>query len=98
MWLFALFVAVPIVEIALFIQVGGWLGLLPTLAIVIATAALGTFLAGVLLANSDDDGYGGSNTSPGGLVSATKVGSHDQIASVTIDLPPLALIVLEPLD
>jgi len=44
MWLFALFVAVPIVEIALFIQVGGWLGLLPTLAIVIATAALGTFL------------------------------------------------------
>lgn len=44
MWLFALFVAVPIVEIALFIQVGGWLGLLPTLAIVVATAALGTFL------------------------------------------------------
>lgn len=44
MWLFAIFVAVPIVEIALFIQVGGWLGLWPTLAIVIATAALGTFL------------------------------------------------------
>ncbi|MFO6465145.1 FxsA family protein [Jannaschia sp. KMU-145] len=44
MWLFALFVAVPILEIALFIQVGGWLGLWPTLAIVIATAALGTYL------------------------------------------------------
>jgi UPF0716 protein FxsA len=44
MWLFALFVAVPILEIALFIQVGGWLGLWPTLAIVVATAALGTFL------------------------------------------------------
>ena len=44
MWLFAVFVAVPIIEIALFIQVGGWLGLWPTLAIVIATAALGTFL------------------------------------------------------
>ncbi|WGH80286.1 FxsA family protein [Jannaschia ovalis] len=44
MWLFAIFVAVPILEIALFIQVGGWIGLWPTLAIVVATAALGTFL------------------------------------------------------
>lgn len=44
MWLFAIFVAVPILEIALFIQVGGWLGLWPTLAIVVATAALGTVL------------------------------------------------------
>ncbi len=44
MWLFALFVAVPIIEIALFIQVGGWLGLWPTLGIVILTAFLGTFL------------------------------------------------------
>jgi UPF0716 protein FxsA len=44
MWLFALFVAVPIIEIALFIQVGGWLGLWPTLGIVILTAFLGTVL------------------------------------------------------
>lgn len=44
MWLFALFVAVPLIEIALFIQVGGWIGLWPTLAIVIITAALGTAL------------------------------------------------------
>ncbi len=44
MWLFALFVGVPILEIALFIQVGGWLGLWPTLAIVIATALAGTML------------------------------------------------------
>jgi UPF0716 protein FxsA len=44
MWLFLLFVAVPILEIALFIQVGGWLGLFPTLAIVVLTAALGTVL------------------------------------------------------
>ncbi|KIT14960.1 FxsA family protein [Jannaschia aquimarina] len=44
MWLFAIFVAVPILEIALFIQVGGWLGLWPTLLIVVLTAALGTFL------------------------------------------------------
>ena len=44
MWLFALFVAIPILEIALFIQVGGWLGLWPTLLIVVLTALLGTVL------------------------------------------------------
>lgn len=44
MWLLALFVAVPILEIALFIQVGGWIGLWPTLAIVVATAIAGTAL------------------------------------------------------
>jgi len=44
MWLFVLFLAVPIIEIALFIQVGGWIGLWPTLAIVILTAILGTWL------------------------------------------------------
>lgn len=42
--LFLLFVLVPIVEIALLIRVGGWLGFWPTLAIVVATAALGTWL------------------------------------------------------
>ncbi|MEN8833904.1 MAG: FxsA family protein [Pacificibacter sp.] len=44
MWLFAFFVAVPVIEIALFIQVGGFLGLFPTLAIVILTAVLGSYL------------------------------------------------------
>lgn len=44
MWLFALFVAVPILEIALFIQVGGLIGLWPTLAIVILTAITGSLL------------------------------------------------------
>lgn len=44
MWLLWLFIAVPIIEIALFIQVGGWIGLWPTLAIVISTAVLGTML------------------------------------------------------
>ena len=44
MWLFLLFVAVPIIEIALFIQVGGAIGLWPTLAIVILTALAGTTL------------------------------------------------------
>lgn len=44
MWLFALFVAVPVIEIALFIQVGGFIGLFPTLLIVILTAFLGTYL------------------------------------------------------
>ena len=44
MWLFLAFLLVPIIEIALFIQVGGLIGLWPTLLIVIATAILGTYL------------------------------------------------------
>jgi UPF0716 protein FxsA len=44
MWLFLLLVGVPILEIALFIEVGGWLGLWPTLAIVVATALAGTLM------------------------------------------------------
>lgn len=44
MWLFLAFLAVPLIEIALFIQVGGAIGLFPTLAIVIVTAILGTYL------------------------------------------------------
>lgn len=44
MWLFLAFLAIPIIEIALFIQVGGLIGLFPTLAIVVITAILGTWL------------------------------------------------------
>ncbi|MGO4914617.1 FxsA family protein [Pseudogemmobacter sp. W21_MBD1_M6] len=44
MVLFLIFVAVPLIEIALFIQVGGLLGLWPTLGIVVATALIGTIL------------------------------------------------------
>lgn len=44
MWLFLAFLAVPLIEIALFIQIGGAIGLWPTLAIVIITAIAGTFL------------------------------------------------------
>lgn len=45
MWIIVALVVVPIVEIALFIQIGGWLGLWPTIAVVILTAVVG----GVLL-------------------------------------------------
>ena len=44
MHLFLAFLLVPIIEIALFIQVGGLIGLWPTLAIVVATAVLGSWL------------------------------------------------------
>lgn len=44
MWLFLAFIAVPLIEIGLFIQVGGVIGLWPTLAIVVLTAVLGTWL------------------------------------------------------
>ncbi|WP_138935813.1 FxsA family protein [Roseovarius arcticus] len=44
MWLLIAFMIIPIIEIGLFIQVGGLIGLWPTLAIVILTAILGTWL------------------------------------------------------
>ena len=44
MYMFIAFLMVPIIEIALFIQVGGVIGLWPTLAIVVLTAFLGTWL------------------------------------------------------
>lgn len=37
-------IGVPIVEIAVFIQVGGWIGLWPTIATVVLTALVGTAL------------------------------------------------------
>jgi UPF0716 protein FxsA len=44
MWLLLIFLAIPIVEIALFIQVGGMIGLWPTLGLVILTAVAGVAL------------------------------------------------------
>lgn len=44
MRLFLLFLTVPLIEIALFVQIGGAIGLLATLAIVVVTAILGTIL------------------------------------------------------
>jgi UPF0716 protein FxsA len=44
MRLFALFLAIPLIEIALFIQVGGLIGLWPTLALVVLSAILGSWL------------------------------------------------------
>ena len=45
MWLLLAFIAVPLIEIALFIQVGGLIGLWPTLSIVVLTALAGTALS-----------------------------------------------------
>ena len=42
--LLLLFIAIPLIEIALFIQIGGLIGLWPTLGIVVLTAVLGTWL------------------------------------------------------
>ena len=44
MWLFVAFLLVPLIEIALFIQIGGAIGLGWTLLIVVITAVLGTML------------------------------------------------------
>lgn len=44
LWILLAFIGVPLIEIALFIQVGDVIGLWPTIAIVIATALAGTAL------------------------------------------------------
>jgi UPF0716 protein FxsA len=44
MWLFLAFVAVPLVEIALFITVGGWIGVWPTLGLVLLSGVVGSWL------------------------------------------------------
>jgi UPF0716 protein FxsA len=43
-WLFAGFVIVPVIEIVLFYFVGSWIGIWPTLALVILTAFVGSWL------------------------------------------------------
>ena len=44
MWLFLLFILIPLLEIWLFILLGGFIGIYPTLFIILLTAILGTFL------------------------------------------------------
>ena len=44
MWLLLAFIVIPLIEIGLFVQVGGLIGLWPTLLIVLFTAILGTWL------------------------------------------------------
>jgi UPF0716 protein FxsA len=61
MWLFLAFLSVPLIEIALFIQVGGAIGLWSTLGIVILTAVIGTFLVrtqGALAMNNLRQSFG----------------------------------------
>lgn len=42
--LFVLFIVVPIVELAVLLQVGDWLGWLPTVGLLIVVSVLGTWL------------------------------------------------------
>lgn len=44
MWLIAIFILVPIIEIALFIQIGGLLGPLPTILIILGIAIFGSWV------------------------------------------------------
>ena len=43
-WLFLTFLIVPVIEIGLFYLVGQWIGIWPTLALVVLTAVLGSWL------------------------------------------------------
>ena len=44
MRLFLILVAVPIIETALFIEIGGWIGTWPTIGVVILTALIGSMM------------------------------------------------------
>ena len=44
MWLFVILVAVPIIEIALFLEIGALIGTWPTIGIIILTALIGSML------------------------------------------------------
>ncbi|WP_340109819.1 FxsA family protein [Pikeienuella sp. HZG-20] len=44
MWIFIALAAIPIVEIALFIEIGGAIGLWPTIALIVLTAIVGGVL------------------------------------------------------
>jgi UPF0716 protein FxsA len=44
MWLLLMFILIPLIEIGLFIQLGGFLGLWNTLLVVLITAILGSWL------------------------------------------------------
>lgn len=44
MWIFAVFLAIPLVEIGLFVSIGGLLGVWLTLAFVFGSAMLGVFI------------------------------------------------------
>ena len=44
-WLLLVFVVVPLVELALLIRIGQWIGLPATLALVVLTGVLGAYLA-----------------------------------------------------
>lgn len=59
---------------------------------------LGAPIAGawVLLANSDDLGYGGSGKTPGPQVSTEPTACHGRDQSLVLDLPPLGMVVLVP--
>jgi 1,4-alpha-glucan branching enzyme len=46
--------------------------------------------------NTDSERYGGSNLGNGGQVEAHEVAMHDQPASVSLLLPPLATLILTP--
>ncbi len=44
LFIFLALLGVPVIEIAVFIEIGGWIGLWPTLGLIVATAMAGTAL------------------------------------------------------
>ncbi len=59
---------------------------------------IGVPIAGewMVLANSDDEGYGGSGVDVGASLVASQTPMHGQTQSITVDLPPLSVVILSP--
>lgn len=70
MWIIAILVIIPVIEIALFIELGGLLGLWPTIGLVIGTAILGGMLlrAQGVAALSDIQGRMAAGADPSGPI------------------------------
>jgi UPF0716 protein FxsA len=78
MWLLLAFLLIPMIEIGLFIEVGGMIGLFPTLAIVVLTAIIGSALV----------------RSQGGHALARIRASIDRLEDPTSDIADGAMILL----
>ena len=107
MWLLIAFIAVPLIEIGLFIEVGGWMGLWPTLAVVILTAVIGTALLraqGVgalrnLQHSLEQGGYAGAALAHGAMILVAGVllltpGFFTDAVGFLLQTPPFRAFVI----
>jgi UPF0716 protein FxsA len=108
MWVLIALAALPIVEIALFILVGGWIGLWPTLGLVLLAAFAGTAILRTLGARTAVNlrsAMSGMRNPSGPIADAAMMmvaavllivpGFLTDIAAIALLLPPLRHLILK---